>query len=83
MDIEEYKAKLMEAIEWKLSKLEPELVQRILDESGPDCHNKIERITHSIFFWSGKDKDKRREVMDMFGIKAKGGREQLKQECLI
>ena len=71
MEISEYKEKLLEVIDWKLSILEPELVKRVMDESGPDCHNKIERITHSIFYWSGKGKEKRREIMDRFGIKYK------------
>ena len=72
MDIQEYMDKLAEAIDWKISRLEPGLVEHIMSESGPDCHNTIERITHSIFFWAGKDKEKRKEAMAMFGINPRG-----------
>ena len=72
MDIQEYRAKLIEMIDWKMALLEPGLLEHIMAESGPDCHNTTERITHSIFFWSGKDKERRAEVMAMFGINPRG-----------
>lgn len=72
MTREEYKEKLMAMIDDRLDELEPELYDRIMSESGPDCYNKTRRITENIFFWTWKNKGWRHEQMRRFGMNPNG-----------
>jgi len=81
-EYEEYKKELIDMVDYKLNKLEPELVQRIFSESGADGFNKTRRITENIFYWSGKTEEQRHEVMNMFGIKFKKVTKEENNKCV-